>query len=368
MRNCRAVAADGIGMPEPISAARAPRSFEHDAGPASSPPGPSAPREPDYTSVLQANTPPPDLRHLLARMHGTPVQALAPLAPRPGTEPIATKLDALERSFSGPYRVAGQPEVLAAPMFHSNHRDNPQLGSDRARQAFAQKACAKILGALGHCTTARPTPKELVAVTQALIDAGALRHVSPVTAQSIRELQDTFHIGIDCIGYIRQSQIVLHGGAHFKGDTLGSGCLQQLGASGLYERRAGGLAGVIACRPGDVLHLDASAHTENREHNVVIRQHDTLTPGDPRWASLRATPAGARLASGGGPVHLLDVVCAGGGTDMDVRGVRHETWLYDERTARWGSVDPSTKQLTLHARGPQEHERGFVQTARRGGR
>lgn len=353
-------------MSEPVTGARAPRSFELDALPAAPTAAPSASRQPDYTRVLDANTPPPDLRHLLARMHGAPLQAVATLAPQAGNDATAAKLDALERSFAGPYRIAGQADVFAAPMFHSNHRDNPQLGSDRARQALAQRACAKMLGALGHCTTGRPTPKELVAVTQALVDAGALRGVAPVTPQSIRELQDTFHIGIDCIGYIRHTQIALHGGAHFKGETLGSGCLQQLGASGLYQRRAGGLAGVISARPGDVLHLDASANTENREHNVVIRQHDTLTPSDPRWASLRATPAGIRLAAGGGPVHLLDVVCAGGGTDRNVRGVRHEIWLYDEGTQRWGSVDPSTQRLTLHEHGPQEHERGFVQTARRG--
>jgi hypothetical protein len=353
-------------MPDPIASARAPRSFEVDSTPTPHAPAPTAPSEPDYTHVFAANTRAPDLRHLLTRMHGAPVAPLAPLAPGASTDPASAKLDALERSFSGPYRIAGQSDVHAAPMFHSNHRDNPQLGSDPERRAFAQKACAKIPGALGHCTTARPTPKELVAVTQALIDAGALRGVSPVTAQSIRDLQDAFHIGVDCIGYIRQSQIALHGGANFASKTLGSSCLQQLDASGLYERRSGGLAGVIAARPGDVLHLDASPKTENREHNVVIRQHDTLTPADPRWASLRATPAGKELAGSGGPVHLLDVVCAGGGADMNVRGVRHETWLYDEAAQRWGAIDPSTKQLVLYDHGPQDHEHGFVKTARRG--
>ncbi len=282
-----------------VASATAPRSHALDSTPYALPLSAdsvaSAAREPDYDRVLAVNTPAPDLRHLLTTMHSTPARALAPLSPTTSSNPDAAKLDALERRFSGPYQIPGQGDVHALPMFHSNHPDNPQLAKQKTNSAFAQKACAKLLGALAHCTTARATPKELVAVTQALIDAG-----------------------------------------------------------------------VLAARPGDVLHLDKSPLTENREHNVVIRQHDELTPGDPRWATLHTSEAGKTLAASGGPVHLLEIVCSGGGHDTSVRGVRREVWLYDEPTQRWGCIDPSTKQLTLYEHGPQNHATGRVLSARRG--
>ena len=136
--------------------------------------------------------------------------------------------------------------------------------------------------------------------------------------------------------------------------------VDELQTNRLYEKRKEALAGVAGARPGDVLHLDPAPATENREHNVVVRQHDVLTPSDPRWASLAC--GGESLM--GGPVHLLDVVQSGGGSN-DVRGVRHQTWLFDESTKRWGFVDPATKQITVFADGPQEHSKGDVYTPRK---
>lgn len=235
------------------------------------------------------------------------------------------------------------------------------------------RACAKdpLRKDLQACFTAYPLPEQLVRVTQALVDAGGLAGVSPVTAQIIRDLQATYCIGVHCMGYVRACQIELHG-AQFDVypnpptpppgkppvTVTFSYILQN---NRLYDQQPGGLAAVARARPGDVLHLAASPRTDNREHNVVIRQHDILTTADPRWGSLASAPS---LLSSRGPVHLLDIVQSAGGKN-DIRGVRHETWLFDEASGAWAIHDPATKTIAFYAEGPGGHARGALYAPKR---
>ncbi len=323
------------------------------------------PQEPDYAAVHAANTPPPDLRRFLeARMQPANLAAPEPLGVRAATDPIAAKLDEIEKRFAGPYRVPGRTQLIPArATFHSANPKNVQLAGNSTLLAQARRAChtPELHAALNACMHARPTPAQLVRVTQALIDAGALDGLASIGSQDVRALQQRFCIGIDCIGYVSVCERALHG-ARFDQARKKNLFVQQLETSGLYEKREGGLRGVGGARPGDVLHLRAAPSTENREHNVVVRKRDTLTSADSRWGSLAL--GGQRLMAGGGPVHLLDIVQSGGGSD-DVRGVRHQMWLYDESSDLWGAVDAASKQITLFAEGPQEHPRGDVFTPRK---
>ena len=87
-----------------------------------------------------------------------------------------------------------------------------------------------------------------------------------------------------------------------------------------------------------------------------------LLPDDPRCRAL-ASNGGAALLRGG-PLHLLRVACSGGGED-DVRGVRRESWLYNESTKAWASLEGGKVIATA---GPGGHTRGSVYTARGGDR
>lgn len=346
-------------MSPPIGSARTtgPRPHSYEPACDAAPTVPAAASEPDYQRVFAANSRPPELgRFVEARLQGQAPVA-QPLRAGPSGNPVATKLDDLERRYAGAYRVPGRDQPMPArPTFHSAHAANVQLKDDRKLFAEARRMCGPALhGALQACAGGRPTPEQLVRVTQALIDAGGLAGVSSINSQAIRDLQQRYHLGIDCIGYVSECQRALHG-SKFDRATERNLFVQQLRTNGLYQERHG-VAAVVMARPGDVLHLSASPRTEGREHNVVIRQHDTLTPGDPRWASLSA--GGQRLMAGGGPVHLLDVVQSGGGSD-DVRGIRHQTWLFDEKSKLWGMVEPGTTQVVLFEHGPQEHAQGSL--------
>lgn len=314
--------------------------------------------EPDYQRVFDANPRLPDLRGFLEpRLHGVEP---APLTFSPNTSIATKKLDEVQERFAGPYRVPGHGNISAPPTFHSPHPDNGRLAEQLRQRARA--ICEKLgLGSdLKACFTAYPLPDQLVRVTQALIDNGELTGVSPIDAQAIRDLQAKFHIGVHCMGYVRASQIALHG-TRWDNYSDGRKFVHILKTNHIYDQRPGGLKAVAHSRPGDVLHLDESPMTENREHNVVVRQRETLMLGDPRWGSLASSP---HIVTGAGPVHMLEVVQSGGG-DNSVRGVRREIWLFNEDSGAWASFDPTTKKITPYTHGPQDHTKGSLFTPRR---
>lgn len=310
----------------------------------------TAQHEPDYEAVFRASTRGPDISRM---------QLLEPTA-----YGALAKLDALEAQLAGPYRVSGQQApVHAAPTFHSNYAKSEQLQARPPLHAFAQRACGQSLQqALVNACMARPTARELVRVTQALLDAGALGDKTPVTAQDIRDLQAKFCIGIDCIGFVRTAEVALHGNAVWKGTQLHDGCTSYLDGAHGFTTRAGGLAGVAFAETGDVIHLEPSRNTENRQHNVIVRQNEIVSASDPRTHTIAARGGAALLQ--GGPVHLIEIVCSGGGDDT-IRGVRRETWLYNESTKVW--ADASGTPLTA-APGLDGHERGRIYTRRGGAR
>ncbi|RYZ67223.1 MAG: hypothetical protein EOP08_03225 [Proteobacteria bacterium] len=332
---------------------------------------PTRSAEPDYQRVFEANTRLPDLRHLLESSvrPGAASGVAAPLELHTTSSPTIATLDEIERRFAGSYRVPGRDQPIPArAMFHSSHPQNTQLDGkgNAALHMLAQRACSTPIlgGALRACMHARPTPEQLTMVTQALIDAGHLGGAGPHGSQDIRLMQKRFCIGIDCIGYVRACQLPLVCPGFDRTRKQETFFVDILRANGRYDERPDGLRGVALARPGDILHLARKGTDENREHNVVVRQHETLTPGDPRWGSLVSGAAklgggGAQLRAGDGPVHLLEVVQCGGGPD-DIRGVRRELWLYNESSGAWGALDRVTKELTLFARGPQEHPTGTV--------
>lgn len=359
MRNLGGPPVDGCRMTA-ISAATS-RPLDLTATIATPPQPNVAPAGPDYDALFQASARAPDVSRMpLTHAGASGVQTLAPAT---GVSSNLQKLDALEAQLAGPYRIPGQPGQLSAPpTFHSNYARSEQLQARPQLHELAQRACKGLGAALAHACSARPTAQELVRVTQALIDAGALRVTGQVSAQDIRDLQARFCIGIDCIGFVREAQRALHGPHALAEATRFDGCTNQLEASHLFHVRKGGLDAAAQARTGDVIHLAPSASTESRQHNVVVRSNDVLAPTDPRCRTLTANGGADFLR--GGPLHLIQVVCSGGGAD-DVRGVRRESWLYNESTKAWAAAE---RGKLVAVPGPGGHTRGSVYAARGGER
>lgn len=329
--------------------------------PAPAAPAPAAPmptNEPRYDRVHAANTRLPDLSRMVMHQPAGS-QAVAVAATHSAAR---AQLDALESELAGPFAISGQPgSVSAPPTFHSNFSRKEQLAASPKLLAFAQRACGGALQrALHNACMGRPTARELVQVTQALIGAGALGDKSPIGAQDIRDLQAKFCIGIDCIGFVRLSQEALHGSGVWKGTQRHDGCTSYLDGAHGYARRHGGLAGIGSAQPGDVVHLEPSKNTENRQHNMVVRRNEVLEASDPRCHAI-AERGGAALLEGG-PLRLVELISSGGGEDA-IRGVRREKWLYNESTKTFARANQNPLQLVFALDG---HERGSVFTRRDG--
>ena len=107
---------------------------------------------------------------------------------------VRAKLDGVREAFSGPYVVNGE-RVAARPMFRMLRPKG--AAREEAVRAGARAAGVKAWPAIvGH-----GTPKQLVKITQALIDAGRLPPGPGDVATRIRLMQWDHGIGIDCGGY-----------------------------------------------------------------------------------------------------------------------------------------------------------------------
>lgn len=275
--------------------------------------------------------------------------AVAPTTTQEGR--VQANLDAFRARFSGPYSIDGR-RVQARPMFNMN-LPNAFNAASRARHApELARLCAEAkvsTSALRCAQVGRPTPEQLVVVTQALIDAGKLPPGPAGTEEArIRRMQWEWGIGVDCAGYTALAAEAALGpaAAALTRDRMGD--LYQALRGPTFRRQD-----VWAIRPGDVIHLDAKARGDVG-HNVVVYDRRVVD-----GATGRASTTGEAapfFMSGVGPFHVLTVDSSwGAGPEgKDYGGFRRDTWLYDEGTKAWASFDPETRALSVSREGPQD--------------
>lgn len=259
---------------------------------------------------------------------------------------VRARMDAFRDRFSGPYVVDGQ-SVSARPMF----RMNTGFNDDNMRRHEAELAaiCAKAgcRGALGAVKYGRPTPEQLVRVTQALIDAGKL---APGTEGSlelrIRQMQWEWGIGVDCSGYAQGALAAAQGKPTAQPSMYGV-------LSNVASNPAMRKIPIAEIRAGDHIRLAPPARGQVG-HNVVV--YDRAQLDEQRRAELaRRSPDVAEFLGGDGPFHALLVDSSwGAGDGNDFGGFRRDTWLYDAGSERWGYFDPRTGALETSERGPQD--------------
>ena len=259
-------------------------------------------------------------------------------------EAVQTKMDGVRNAFSGPYVVDGA-QVTARPMFRMLHPKGDAI-------VAIVTTCAKRAGVQpGPAIVGQCTPKELVKITQALIDAGRLPPGSGDVATRIRQMQWDHGIGVDCAGYSKQAIAAT------------AARVPRLYAPGIESfrdldgERKGSFARVAIAdaRPGDLLTLDAIA-PEIYGHNVVVYSHATSDDAQTAALSAKHGPYVAAFLASAGPHHVLEVDSSwGAGADGNpCGGFRRDTWIYDASTKAWGSFDPRTTppRFEISTRGP----------------
>lgn len=229
-------------------------------------------------------------------------------------------------------------------MFRMNGGFNDGNGALHAGELAAICERAHVSGAIA-CRNGRPTPEQLVQVTQALIDAGKLPPNPPgAVALRIRQMQWRYGIGVDCAGYAEQAARAARGERPAPPST--GDAFSGMRSDPHFEKIAIG-----DIRTGDVIHLDP-APGERVGHNVVVYDHE-LVDDATRRRLTSVDPAAATFLSGPGPFHAIEVDSSWGADDgNDYGGFRRDTWVYDEGTKRWGSFDPADGTLRVSELGP----------------
>ncbi len=212
-------------------------------------------------------------------------------------------------AFSGPYLVDGAP-VTARPMFRML-----RYKSD-ATVAVVMRAALRANVQAGSSIVGQPLPRQLVKITQALIDAGCLPPGPGDAASRIRQMQWDHGIGVDGAGYAKQA---------LAASALRIPTMYQPGWESFRDldtkRKSSFARQLLAnARPGDLITLDP-IDPAVYGHNVVVYSHTTT-----------------------GPRHLFEVDSswAAGAEGDPSGGYRRDTWTYDEEAREWTSFDPRT--------------------------
>jgi hypothetical protein len=291
--------------------------------------------------------------------------AAAPQEPAAGAAARA-KLDAYRSAYAGPYNVAGQ-SVLAPTQFRmvGGHNDgsagypvdrraprtlnfnDPQVRSLRAICARANAPDPT------HCLMGCASPREIVGVTQALIDAGELRGPGDLPTQ-IKAMQWRHGIGVDCTDYVIGAALQATGKsrADVGGVMPGTDYFANADQNPHLRR-----VGIADARPGDVFCLDDPG--KDVGHRTVVYSRTECSPSQ---ASELARQYGRGAADflKGGPVQVFLVDSSwGAGDGSSYGGVARNTWLYNASTSQWAQIAPdvttsSPPSFSVTPNGPKD--------------
>jgi len=257
------------------------------------------------------------------------------------------QLDAVRDRFSGPYKVDGTL-VQARPMFRMNGDKAVNAATAKTNNNELVKICKKANvpdSAINNARVGRPTPEQLVQVTQALIDAGKLpRAANDTVEMRIRQMQYKWGIGVDCAGYVREAALAVHG----KGaQSLVNGTNRFGAIDNLLQTHAFQTVAISDIRAGDIIYLNPWI-PGFAGHSVFVHSHEIAT--DSMRAELSARdPLLSNFLKGKGPFHVLNVDSSwGAGDGQDYGGFRRDAWIYDESWKMWGYFfqdDAAGKQM-----------------------
>jgi hypothetical protein len=322
---------------------------EAEPAPTRSPaPASQAQRELDVDALPAARTP---LAAFLRNAKTAPAEAARAPAPSP-TAQAQAKLDAYRATFAGPY-VVGTERVTVASQFRmaggyndrtagyvvvdkkgTIDRTQPQVKELMAicRAAHAPDPQLALMG----CASAR----DLVKVTQALIDAGKLPPGPGAIAVRIKTMQWQWGIGVDCTDYVIGAAMKVAGKSRGELGVVAGTDFFGAPAKNPHLQRVS----VADVKVGDVFCLDAVPKPPNPPevgHRAVVYSHTVTGPGDGAWLQARFGAAAAAFTHGG-PVHVIEVEssCGAGPSGSPNGGVRRDTWLYEESSRRWAQYGP----------------------------
>ena len=248
------------------------------------------------------------------------------------------RMDAVRDAYAGPYSACGE-RVTARPMFRLNQGANEASMQAHARQldAIASRVgCSGVMVRNG-CAS----PRELVKVTQALIDAGKLPGGSGDAAARIRQMQWTWGIGVDCAGYTRRSFLAANGLSERQTAGLGLASLGNEAFRGLDKNPHFAKVAPSDMRPGDLVTLDPKPGGR-WGHNLVVRSNTVADDAAKAAFAAQHGPLAKAFLQGFGPFHMIEVDSSwgAGATGADYGGFRRDTWIYDALDARVGLPRP----------------------------
>jgi hypothetical protein len=211
-------------------------------------------------------------------------------------------------------------------------------------------------------------PRDVVRVTQALIDAGKLPKGPGSLEQRIRSMQWEWGVGVDCARYSREALTAANGLSDGKLRMYASGTegfrdmdhplpATPKNPHPLDKREAWKRVDVKDCRPGDLITLDPKP-PETVGHNVAVYSNEVLS-ADQQAALSKKDPKVAELFTSPGPFRRIKVDSSwGAGSEgADYGGFRRESWLYDESTKQWGFVDRESGKFVISKDGPATYDR-----------
>ena len=347
-------------MTQPVDAPRVSPSYYPEVDPTPTARATPRARELDVDSLHSA--------HL---EYGALVQSATPVTTAAPARTVAQiQLDARRDAFSGPYTVAGQT-VQSPAMFRMAGGFNDAAAGysidGKGKRVFDPTTptvheLLTITGRAklpypGHCLAGCPSARELVSVTQALIDAGKLPP-GPDLQTRIKAMQWNYGIGIDCTDYVIGAALAASGkSANDVRISVVGGTLPMPGCD--YFATAGSnphlaRVGVSASRPGDVICLDDP--NGGVGHRAVVYSNAPCSPSMAAELGAKYGAAAAAFASRGS-ARVLEMDSSWGAADgQPFGGVRRDTWLYDDATKAWAQINVRVNppQFEVTPQGPAD--------------
>jgi hypothetical protein len=258
-------------------------------------------------------------------------------------DPVGQKLDQVKAEASGPYTVRGATVYSGAQFRMVNGYNQSAANDAQVKKALTEVATRVGLGSrVWQLQNGTAELRDIVRVTQALIDAGYLHdRGNQSVADQIHDLQWRFGVGLDCAAYVYHAVAAVHG----SGARLGLQALGDESFTGLPHNPSWNRVNPAGVQAGDVMVLAGSGASHGDPgHNLIVRSHCTLSP--PGEAVTSRWPAAAEIFSKAAAtdpmslprtVHMFEVDSSFGahsGGDPD-GGVRRDVLLWIEGTSTW---------------------------------
>jgi hypothetical protein len=275
-----------------------------------------------------------------------------PILPRPEIvarmNPIVTKLDQAKAEASGPYLV-GDKTVYSGIQFKMAGGHNEGTRGDPRVEAPLQKAIAAAGLSVSTWTLhdGRATPRAVVKVTQALIDAGYLpKGSTKPLADQIHDLQWRFGIGLDCAGYVYNALRTVYGDPAKLGLKPSEIENFQGTPNNPHFTRVASAAGV---RAGDILVLGGRRMPVDPGHNLIVRSSSMVDLSAAGIAQKYQSAQAFADHEGAKGVLVVEVDSSfGAGKKGDADGgVRRDVLLYGKASGKWLTCQDTRPPTTM---------------------